>query len=174
MTDPAVKIASAFCVILAGICASMLFRHNPADVTDASSEPVAAAAAPAAEPQKSAPAAIVSDAKVAPKPQDDQNTLRPIHPSFEATTVSETMNCLRDNRPLHRPAAAVENGVRRHRIVDGDSLESLAERYLGFSARSAEIFEANRNVLSDPEILPLGVEIKIPPADVQRPQPARP
>jgi nucleoid-associated protein YgaU len=51
---------------------------------------------------------------------------------------------------------------RRHTIHDGDTLESLAVRYLGDADRATDILEANRQVLSDPEILPIGVQIVIP------------
>ena len=47
----------------------------------------------------------------------------------------------------------VDQGPRTHKIVDGDTLPALAERYLG-SADPHEIFAANRDVLSDPELLP--------------------
>ena len=51
----------------------------------------------------------------------------------------------------------------KHKIVDGDTLPLLAERYLGSASRAMEIFQANRDVLSDPNILPLhGAELRIP------------
>ena len=49
-----------------------------------------------------------------------------------------------------------------HYIVDGDSLERLAEELLGSRERALEIFAANRDVLEDPEILPLGKPLRIP------------
>jgi nucleoid-associated protein YgaU len=52
-----------------------------------------------------------------------------------------------------------------HRVIDGDSLAILAERYLGSATRAMEIYEANRSVLSQPEILPIGAQLKIPRAD---------
>jgi hypothetical protein len=55
----------------------------------------------------------------------------------------------------------------RHRIVDGDTLKKLARKYLGDPARAREIFEANRGVLQDPDILPLGEELLIPISDEQ-------
>ena len=58
-----------------------------------------------------------------------------------------------------------------HTIVDGDTLAALAQRYLGSPARASEIFDANRNVLSDPELLPIGAELKIPPSDARRSPP---
>lgn len=49
-----------------------------------------------------------------------------------------------------------------HRIADGDTLSGLAERYLGSSQRFAEIFDANRDHLASPDLLPIGVELRIP------------
>ena len=49
-----------------------------------------------------------------------------------------------------------------HKAVDGDSLASLAERYLGSASRAMEIYEANRNVLARSDVLPIGAELKIP------------
>ena len=50
-----------------------------------------------------------------------------------------------------------------HRVVDGDTLARLAELYLGNSSRRLELFEANRGLLKDPDVLPIGAEIKLPP-----------
>jgi LysM domain len=59
--------------------------------------------------------------------------------------------------------------VRTHVVNDGDTLAKLAARYLGSSDRYGEIFAANRRVLSTPDLLPIGVELTIPPR--QRPAP---
>ena len=57
---------------------------------------------------------------------------------------------------------------RRHKVVDGDSLKSLAKQYLDSADRYLEIFEANRDVLPSPQILPIGAELKIPPRGDRR------
>jgi nucleoid-associated protein YgaU len=65
--------------------------------------------------------------------------------------------------------------VRKHKVVDGDTLGALAQRYLGNAQRSGEIFEANKDVLSRPDLLPIGAELKIPspaPAPAASPVPA--
>jgi nucleoid-associated protein YgaU len=54
---------------------------------------------------------------------------------------------------------------RKHRIADGDSLELIALRYLGEKERAAEIAALNRDVFSDPSLLPVGREIVIPGED---------
>jgi hypothetical protein len=52
---------------------------------------------------------------------------------------------------------------RKHRIVEGDTLPALAQRYLGDASRAGEIHVANIDRLMNPEILPLGVTLLIPP-----------
>jgi hypothetical protein len=52
--------------------------------------------------------------------------------------------------------------LRTHVVIDGDSLERLAGRYLDDPARAVEIFEANRELLSNPDLLPIGAELVIP------------
>ena len=66
-----------------------------------------------------------------------------------------------------------KNPPRIHRIVDGDTLDALAERYLGTADRAAEIYEANRDRLISPTVLPIGVTVEIPSPDVS-PMPAKP
>jgi len=65
-------------------------------------------------------------------------------------------------------AGIVEGAYRTHKIVNGDSLAVLARRYLGSEDRALAIFEANRNVLSSPDALPIGVELKIPPREAPK------
>src|SRR5262245_46344449 len=64
--------------------------------------------------------------------------------------------------PLARPTRP-QGKPRPYRLRDGDTLESIAERFLGTRARAEEIFEGNRNVLTRPDLLPVGTTIIIPP-----------
>jgi nucleoid-associated protein YgaU len=59
-------------------------------------------------------------------------------------------------------AATAGRPQRVHKIVDGDTLPALAERYLGSANRANDIFKVNRDVLSDPELLPIDGELRIP------------
>jgi nucleoid-associated protein YgaU len=61
----------------------------------------------------------------------------------------------------NRPSA--EDLERTHTVVDGDTLAALAERYLGSPGRALEIYNANRFLLPSPDVLPIGVELRIPP-----------
>jgi len=87
------------------------------------------------------------------------------YPQFPDETASPPGESMRRERC---PADTSNDGARTHCIVDGDTLGDLAERYLGDAGRYLEIYRANRDVLPSPEVLPIGVELKIPPrrADV--------
>ena len=58
---------------------------------------------------------------------------------------------------------------RTHKVRDGDTLESLAQLYLGDRTRWQEIFRANRDRIQHPEPLPLATTLAIPP---RHPQPS--
>ncbi|NIL95777.1 MAG: LysM peptidoglycan-binding domain-containing protein [Planctomycetales bacterium] len=63
-------------------------------------------------------------------------------------------------RPTSPPAT---RDYRMYTIVEGDTLRRIARRHLGSADRHMEIFALNRSLLSDPEVLPLGKQIKLPP-----------
>ena len=65
---------------------------------------------------------------------------------------------VRPSRPVGASAA------RRHVVRIGDTLPALARQYLGRSDRYLEIYDFNRDTLASPDLLPLGLELKIPPA----------
>lgn len=51
---------------------------------------------------------------------------------------------------------------REYRIRKSDTLADIAERYLGSSDRAGELFDANRDVLRSPDLLPVGTMLRIP------------
>jgi nucleoid-associated protein YgaU len=62
---------------------------------------------------------------------------------------------------LPRPKAP----PRPYRLRDGDTLERIADRLLGNRQRASEIFELNRGLLSQPDLLPVGATIMLPPRE---------
>ncbi|MEM8677712.1 MAG: hypothetical protein AAGF97_00025 [Planctomycetota bacterium] len=73
------------------------------------------------------------------------------------------------SKPTQPPTAAPPSFPQRrpqtfktHRIVEGDSLPELAAQYLGSPDRYLELFEANRALLTQPDVLPLGERLVIP------------
>lgn len=49
-----------------------------------------------------------------------------------------------------------------HIVRNGDTLEKLAERYLGDAGRALELFDLNREQLANPHLLPIDAELRIP------------
>lgn len=49
-----------------------------------------------------------------------------------------------------------------HTVKSGDTLSKLAKRYLGDLQRYKEIFDKNRDVLSDPDEIQVGQRLQIP------------
>jgi nucleoid-associated protein YgaU len=102
-------------------------------------------------PLESAPAA--SSASVATIVSFDE----PAGDDRSTATIGPPPWLLQDER------GSIESDIARtHIVVDGDSLERLAERYLDDPQRASEIYGANRELLTSPDLLPIGVELTIP------------
>jgi len=105
-------------------------------------DPPAAVAAPA-EPDNRAPASVPAEMV-----------------SVGSSTARRDLSSSFDG-PSDDSAANVAE-LRTHIVVDGDSLPKLADRYLDEPQLGDAIFQLNRDVLSDPELLPIGTVLKIP------------
>ena len=104
-------------------------------------------------------------------------TLAPTSPAFGARSSADSPSRYeRDVSPigtLFGPVPAEESSValaaidrdRWHTLEDGDTLAELAVRYLGDAGRWQEIYDANRDVLLEPDVLPLGRRLRIPPRE---------
>jgi nucleoid-associated protein YgaU len=183
MNDPAVKVALAISLLIGGVFIAIVFRpvfstppgamaqmNTPLNVQHQKQLPLpstlqaqAPVSLPSAELQSTASTTSSPGPTVLSPlgpPQSPPNL-----PSRYPSTASS--NSARWGMPMEmmptvaRPADAPPV----HKIVDGDTLGDIAARYLGSASRAMEIFQANRDVLTDPELLPIGVELKIPARD---------
>lgn len=197
--DQSVKIAAASSVLLGGIILALLFRHEsprPGPSVPATGDrlllrkcmepPLADRAATArhhgrgdpsdAAPQPAAETATILTPMGAGQPPPD---LARAYPHGGAAGTSRWGISIGLSLP---DATPLEESLLRHKIVDGDTLSALAGRYLGSADRYLEIYEANRDVLPSPEILPIGAELRIPlhriraapPSEVTRSRPLAP
>lgn len=57
---------------------------------------------------------------------------------------------------------AVTAGATTHTVVAGDNLSKIAQQYLGDTAKWQEIYEANKDVIQDPNMICVGQELIIP------------
>ena len=187
MTDRSVKIAAAASVLLGGIVVALLFRHE----SGRAGLPARGAGDRLVlrkhmEPRGSDPAVpeghggrpeLPDSTSAVPRPGGRQATiLTPMDPGepppslareYPAGGVPGTSRWGTSIGLSFPDAAEPEESVRTHKIMDGDTLSALAERYLGSADRYLEVYEANRDLLPSPQILPIGVELKIPPRHIR-------
>ncbi|MES1213722.1 MAG: LysM peptidoglycan-binding domain-containing protein [Singulisphaera sp.] len=172
-------------VVVAGLAAAFVFRKTPTPESASSpiSESTATRVEPASTTDKPAPVShltgAIDPAEKALEPRVAGNSGGNERPGFglSATTSGGTgFSTLRPPAEASEPPAdALAAGgqppaasgagfseLRRHRIGDGDTLSGLAVRYLGSADRYREIYDLNREVLSNPDLLPIGTELKIP------------
>lgn len=109
------------------------------------------------EPKLSPP--MLEEIPVTPTPSHQFNLNRP--------TLSQEE---RDSRPVYQtietPTEDASAWPREviHTVQDGDTLEILAKRYLGNESRAIEIYDMNRDKLTNPHQLPIDVELRVPVA----------
>jgi phage tail protein X len=175
------RLFLAFGVVLFGLCAALPFRLPPSNAPDLPSPaaPMSLTLRRPDAPLELAPRIEVSPAvgletanypansaighKLDRASQNSElaNLVPPpaLPVSFQPTNSEPPGDWKPD--PLARPTPTAR--PRPYRLRDGDTLEKIAERLLGDRSRAAEIFEANRNVISQPDLLPVGVTIMLPP-----------
>jgi nucleoid-associated protein YgaU len=95
----------------------------------------------------------------------DDTSSRPIHATIRGITpVPEDSRSSQPAPPSppQRPSQEHEPRHVTHIVVDGDDLKRLALKYLGDAERYYEIFEANPDILTRPDVLPVGKTLRIP------------
>ena len=172
-------------VISAGACAALPFRNAavnaPSDVHNAAESPGAVTprneltlqltipttpvAVPTNQGEREAQSAAAKTMP-APQPQEVRRDELQAPPSIAAAfqPLAATSPAATEEAT---PTTNTDEPQQRHRIADGDTLEAIAEHYLGNRDQWLSIFEANDGLLTDRNILPIGKEILIP--QVRRP-----
>ncbi len=98
-----------------------------------------------------------------PLPEESPVSLAPETPA-EATARPAATPSVPQTQPIRaaptKPTAP--SAVRRHIVVKGDTLFSLAQKYYGNRSRWRDIYAANRDVMPSENSLRIGMEVKIP------------
>jgi len=165
--DRRAKLLATLSIVAVGATLAFFFRREASDVWN--------------EKKADSPPAVIQTS-VRPSsgrapgfsPQQEISAVERARPVFDESQLT-TPSSLQWRLPVYsqvepaaHPSADVsvsrpDNAVRRHKITNGDSLPGLAQRYLGSADRFLEIFQFNREILSHPDVLPIDLEIRIPP-----------
>lgn len=142
------KVAAAATVLGAGLVLSWPLRLKQAPVP------------PASEVTPAPPEPYIAAMPVVPELERDRSArdgVSALGVSAHAGSVeSFSMDFPLPAEPAPPPAERI------HVVHEGDNLERLARRYLGDDSRALEIFDLNREVLKNPHLLPIGIELRIP------------
>jgi len=66
-------------------------------------------------------------------------------------------------RPMAEAAPVPPAGVETiHVVAGGDTLGALAQKYYGKASLYTKIFEANKNILKNPDVIKVGQKLRIP------------
>ena len=80
------------------------------------------------------------------------NSIKVIRPAPEPAPAAEP-----------EPAAAAEPaGQRTYEVQPGDTLGAIAQRFYGRASQYMKIFEANRDILDNPDLIKVGQVLRIP------------
>jgi nucleoid-associated protein YgaU len=178
------KIALASGIVLSGLISASLFRKPPQASNPADAEPAQLdgplASLLAKTPSSAAQLSDQIDPLVSPEAPSMANGAGDARPPA-STSIGHEFDA--EAARTLPSGGAVDSRVgpkpqilprrrQTHRVRDGDTLSSLARDYLGSSKRFLEIYEANRDVLASPDLLPIGAELKLPFPDEVARQPA--
>jgi nucleoid-associated protein YgaU len=104
-------------------------------------------------------AAYRSTLDVPPPPLLDADTPPPLAVAWSANDATRAGRMAAGGPPSPPPSASSVYVVR-----DGDDLTGIATRIYGNPAAADVIWSVNRDRLTDPSLLPIGMELRIPPA----------
>lgn len=164
-------------VAAAGVGTALLFPR------DRTSPPFSTTTPPPSEPSPpqfarnvATPQRVVGPTATVAAPTELPSSIS-LAPAPIPPTIGEPITRLGRTTPV--PAAppaepALDSPPRQHKIVDGDSLTTLAAKYLGTTARAREIFDLNRDILPTPETLPVGANLRLPGEQTPAPTPDTP
>lgn len=67
-----------------------------------------------------------------------------------------------DDTKQEAPAPSSWDATQWHEVVKGDTLSKIAAKYYGDASLYPQIFEANKDILTDPDKIKIGQKLRIP------------
>jgi nucleoid-associated protein YgaU len=121
---------------------------------------------PAPQQGQRASAATAFDGRIEAAPGDARGESNSDQAHAPNGTAGATADFARQAAPSSitpvGPLVDLNTPEQTHTIVDGDTLPGIAQHYLGRADRYPELFEYNRDILRNPEVLSIGAELRIP------------
>ena len=93
----------------------------------------------------------------------DMDNLKQVVNEFNNLVNTEnTFNQIKIEKKEEKIEPDLEPTVRIHQVVSGDTLGKIAKMYYGEAKLYMKIFEANKDILDNPDLIKVGQMLKIP------------
>ena len=76
------------------------------------------------------------------------------------SNIVKTIEVKKAPAPAPKPEPVVEERI--HEVVKGDTLGAISKKYYGKASLYMKIFEANRDILDNPDLIKVGQKLRIP------------
>ncbi len=193
--DPGVKVAAAMSVLITTVCMALLFWSDSGSLNQPGNRPLELRAEPGQagtvlrpstrpnpfallpaqnlSPRRRPPTVLkpTAPASAPPRTPDGSAISAPRPPMASHEEQASWGTAAGVTLPELRRAGDDNPAPRTHTVVDGDTLQDLARRYLGQADRYLEIYQWNHDVLANPDVLPIGQLLRIPPRTEPRTSP---
>jgi nucleoid-associated protein YgaU len=83
-----------------------------------------------------------------------------IDQAVKADNIVNAIKVKKAPEPEPEPEPVVEERV--YEVVSGDTLGGIAQKYYGKASEYMKIFEANRDILDNPDLIKVGQKLRIP------------
>ena len=80
----------------------------------------------------------------------------------KADNIVNSIEVAKAPEPEPEPAPEIAVEERIYEVVAGDTLGAIAQKYYGKASEYMKIFEANRDILDNPDLIKVGQKLKIP------------
>jgi nucleoid-associated protein YgaU len=110
----------------------------------------------------------MKDAKVEEKEEGYLKVYGIVHTQYEKNKIWDKIKEVGGQSPTDIKAdirTEAKDYYHIHKVVSGDTLGKISKEYLGEAGQYMKIFNANKDQLSNPDLIKVGQELKIPFVD---------
>ncbi|MCB0750068.1 MAG: LysM peptidoglycan-binding domain-containing protein [Ignavibacteriae bacterium] len=110
----------------------------------------------------------MKDAKVEEKPEGYIKINGTVHTQYEKNKIWDKIKEVGGQSPTDIKAdirVEQKDYYHKHTVVSGDTLGKISKEYLGEAGKYMEIFNANKDQLSNPDLIKVGQVLTIPFVD---------
>ncbi len=83
-----------------------------------------------------------------------------IDQAVKADNIVNTIEVKKAPAPAPKPEPVVEERI--YVVVSGDTLGAISKKYYGKASNYMKIFEANKDILDNPDLIKVGQKLRIP------------